>query len=267
MESKANRKVVIVTGAAGGIGRAACERLVRKGWSVVAADLDAAKLAWTQGNAHIAAATADIATVAGNQSVVQLAEDRFGGLDAVLLNAGLPGSGSIDSESMELFDKLVAVNLRGTVLGIRAALPALRRRKGGAIVVTSSSFGLAGDAGFWAYAAVKHGLIGVVKSVAREVGWEGIRINAICPSSVRATGMSEGIERELPEAYDAIRRAVPLQRWAEPDEIAAAMEYLISPESSFVHGIALPVDGGSLAGSGLIPPSSRPAEFLDVQEL
>jgi NAD(P)-dependent dehydrogenase (short-subunit alcohol dehydrogenase family) len=258
------RKVVIVTGAAGGIGRAACERLAHKNWSVVAADLNASKLSWANGQAHIVPLVADISTTAGNELLVATAQERFGGLDAVILNAGLPGSESIDTHSLELFDKLIAVNLRGTVLGIQAALPALRRRGGGAIVVTSSSFGLAGDAGFWGYAAVKHGLIGVVKSVAREVGWEGIRINAVCPSSVRATGMSEGLERDLPEAYEAIRRAVPLQRWSEPDETAAAMEFLISPESSFVHGIALPVDGGALAGSGLIPPSTRPADHLDV---
>src|SRR5277367_4432583 len=226
MNQSSERKVVVVTGAAGGIGRAACERLADHGWSVIAADLDADKLRWTANSANVISSVTDVSSQSDNETLVRLAEERFGGLDAVILNAGLPGAQAIDAGTMDLFDRLIAVNLRGTVLGIRASIPALRRRKGGAILVTSSSFGLSGDAGFWAYAATKHGLIGVVKSVAREVGWEGIRINAICPSSVRATSMSEGIERDLPDSYEAIRHAIPLQRWSEPDEIAAVMEFL-----------------------------------------
>jgi NAD(P)-dependent dehydrogenase (short-subunit alcohol dehydrogenase family) len=252
------QRVVAVTGAGGGIGRAAVERLAAHGWSVVAADIDAKKLEWAKGAANVVAVPADIATEAGNAEIVNTAVAKFGGLDAIILNAAMPHSGDILETGMDAFDRVIAVNLRGTVLGIRAAIPALRKRGGGAILVTASTHGLAGDAGFWAYSASKHALIGVVKSLARDMGWEKIRINAICPGPTRQTGMSGPLESELPDMYAGIASAVPLQRWGEPMEMAAVMEFLISPESSFVHGAAIAVDGGALAGSGLLPPARSP---------
>ena len=248
-------RIAAVTGAGGGIGRALCERLAGHDWKVVAADRDAEKLKWAGGVAGVAAVEADITTEAGNALVVRTALDRFGGLDAVVLNAAIPMSGMIEETSMDAFDQVLSVNLKGPVLGIRAVLPALRARGGGAILVTSSTHGLAGDTGFWAYSASKHGLIGVVKSVARDVGWEKIRINAICPGSTRATGMSTPLEAELPTMFAGIAASIPLQRWGEPDEMAAVMEFLISPEASYVHGATIVVDGGALAGSGLLGPA------------
>jgi meso-butanediol dehydrogenase/(S,S)-butanediol dehydrogenase/diacetyl reductase len=250
-----DNRVAVVTGAGGGIGRALVERLAEQGWSVAAADIDSRKLEWTAGLKSVTSVSADIATESGNAEIIAVAERSFGGVDAVVLNAAMPHSGTIEETPMDAFDRVIAVNLRGTVLGIRAALPALRRRGGGAILVTASTHGLAGDSGFWAYSASKHGLVGVVKSVARDVGRENIRINAICPGPTRATGMSGPLEEELPSLYGAIASAVPLGRWAEPTEIAAVMEFLISPQASFVHGATFVVDGGALSGSGLLPPA------------
>jgi NAD(P)-dependent dehydrogenase (short-subunit alcohol dehydrogenase family) len=254
----AARRVVAVTGAGGGIGRAACERLAGHGWSVVAADMSQEKLAWIAGTKNVYAVVADISTEEGNARIVQAASEEFGGLDAIVLNAAMPLSGSIDDTLMSAFDRVLAVNLRGPVLGIRAALPALRARGGGAILVTSSTHGLAGDVSYWAYSASKHGLIGVVKSVAREVGWEKIRINAICPGPTRATGMSAPLEAEYHDLYASIAATVPLQRWGEPGEMAAVIEFLISPDASYVHGATIVVDGGALAGSGLLGPGRKP---------
>lgn len=248
------RRVAIVTGAASGMGRAACERLAGKGWGVVAGDVDGERLAWTDGHDRIVPCAATVATPEGNESIVATAVERFGRLDALVLNAGISRSSRLAHFDVAVLDELYAVNVRGTVLGIQAGLPALRAVGGGAIVVTASIHGLGGDLGYWAYSATKHALVGVVRSLARDLGPENIRINAVCPTATR-TGMSAALEAAEPETFERIRAMVPLQRWAEPDEMAAAMEFLVSPEASFVNGVALPVDGGVLAGTGLQPPA------------
>lgn len=246
----------IVTGAASGIGRATCERLSRAGWNVLAVDLNRDALAWTDAHEAIESYVGDISSVEDNRGMLQQAEAQFGGVDAVILNAALSLNGGIEDFAMEEFDRMIGVNLRGTILGIRAAIPALRRRGGGSIVVTSSTHGLAGDAGFWAYAASKHGLVGVVKCVAREVAWEKIRINAICPGPVRATGLSTEFEAAAPDVFNGIAKAIPVQRWGEPSEIAEAIWFLASPQASYVNGIAMPVDGGTLSGTGCLAPAA-----------
>jgi meso-butanediol dehydrogenase / (S,S)-butanediol dehydrogenase / diacetyl reductase len=255
MESET--KTVLVTGAAGGIGRAACERLAGKGWNVLAVDRDGAKLAWVA-KANIASLVADITSEEDNAGMVAEAEKRFGGLDAAIFNAGITGGGGIEDLPMASFRQVLDVNLCGTVLGIRAALPALRRRGGGAIAVTSSTMGVAADAENWAYSASKHALIGIVRGLAREIGWQGIRINALCPGLTQDTGMTSGLRDLGEERFAMMARAVPLQRWAEASEMAAVLEFLISSASSYVNGHAMVADGGALVGTGLVPPASGP---------
>jgi len=248
-------RAVLVTGAAGGIGRASCERLARNGWNVLAVDRDADKLGWAQGNG-IASLVADVTSEEDNHHMVAEAEARFGRLDAAVLNAGITGGGSIDQMPFDAFCEVISVNLFGPVLGIRAALPALRRQGGGAIVVTSSTMGLGGDSENWAYGASKHALIGLVRSVSREIGWEGIRINALCPGPTQETGMTGPIREVAPAHYELLRRAVPLQRWADADEMAAVIEFLLSPAASYVNGHAMVADGGAIVGTGLLPPAA-----------
>ncbi len=257
-----NDKSILVTGAAGGIGRAACERLARGGWQVLAVDIDADKLSWTDGVDGVLGHVADTTLEADNAAMVARAEAEFGGLDAAILNAAVTMAGGVEAMSWERFEQVIGVNVFGTTLGLRAVLPALRRRGGGAIVATSSMFGLNGEAGNCGYAASKHAVIGLVRSVARDVGWEGIRINAVCPGTTRATGMTTGIEQQLPELYEDLARKVPLQRWAEADEIAAVMEFLVSPASSYINGAAIPVDGGAGATAGLRPPADGPEDAV-----
>jgi meso-butanediol dehydrogenase/(S,S)-butanediol dehydrogenase/diacetyl reductase len=124
-------------------------------------------------------------------------------------------------------------------------LPALRRAGPGAIAITSSTMGLGGDAGSFAYAMAKHALIGLVRSLSREVGYEGIRVNAVCPGSTR-TGMTDLI-KDIAAHNELMKRHVPLQRSAEPDEMASVIEFLISPAASYVNGHALVADGGAMA--------------------
>ena len=247
-------KAALVTGAAGGIGRATCERLARAGWRVLAVDRDAEKLGWTRA-ASIAAIVADVSSEADNARMVAEAEALFGRLDAAVLNAAVTGGGRIDTLPMAEFRKIIDINLFGAVLGIRAVLPALRRQGGGAIAVTSSTMGIAGDSESWAYCASKHAIIGLVRSISREVGWENIRINALCPGPTE-TGMTEGLKAMAPAHYNQLARAVPLQRWADPDEMAAVLEFLISPAASYVNGHAMVADGGAVVGTGLTLPAA-----------
>ena len=253
---------VVLTGAASGIGRAACRRLAGGGWKVLAVDRPGAALDALAGVDNIACFAADVTSEADNAGMIAEAERRFGGVDALIVNAAVTGGGGIDELPFEQFRNVVEVNLFGAVLGIRAVLPALRRRGGGAIVVTSSTAGVGGDAENWAYGASKAAMLGVVRSVAREVGYQKIRINALCPGPTRGTGMTQIVEDAAPEHFELLARNVPLQRWAEPDEMASVMEFLISPAASYVSGIALVADGGAIVGTGLVPPSSGQARAM-----
>ena len=259
------RRVAIVTGAADGIGRATAERLSAHGWSVIAADINEDRLKeWSDGVADVVATRADVSLAEDNERLVALAVSEFGGLDASVLNAGVAWAGSIESAPLEQFEKIISVNMLGVVHGVRAALPELRKASDPSIVVTSSMSGLGGDQSMSYYSSSKFGAIGLVKSIAREIGFEGIRINAVCPGAVR-TGMTRAVEESKPELAQAVANTTPLGRWAEPDEIAAAIEFLASPAASYITGVALPVDGGGDSGNGLVPPARQTSDLLTWQ--
>jgi len=244
------RRTAVITGAASGIGRAAVKRVLDQGGRVVAVDLERADMSWIasldRDGTRTRIVKGDVTVEATNAAAVEAAAG-LGGLNAVFLNAGLAASGTLETIDMATFDRVLAVNLRAVVLGVRAALPALRKADKPAVVVTASVSGLGGDPGLWAYNTAKGGVANFVRAAALELGREGIRINAVCPGPTH-TGMTADI-RQSP-VYDELRRHIPLGRWGEPEEVAAVITFLGSAAASFVNGAMVPVDGGVFAGTG-----------------
>jgi NAD(P)-dependent dehydrogenase (short-subunit alcohol dehydrogenase family) len=249
-------RVAIVTGAASGIGRATGELLAKGGASVIAQDVDAEALAWTESAEGVLAQVGDVTSAEDNAAMVEAALENFGRLDVLVLNAGVTLPGMIDTLPLESFDHVLNVNLRGSVLGLKAAVPALSESGDAAVVMTASVSGLGGDPGMWAYNVAKGGVVNLVRAAAVDLGHKGIRVNGVCPGPTR-TRMTALIETAAPEAFDALRRRVLLQRWAEPEEIAEVIGFLASPAASFVTGVLIPVDGGITASTGQFLPPER----------
>jgi 3-oxoacyl-[acyl-carrier protein] reductase len=245
-------RVALVTGGASGIGRATVELLAGRGYGVVALDRRADGFGWVPDGAAVVPLAGDVTDEAVNALAVATALDRFGGLDVAVLNAGVPGSGPIETVDMAVFDATYQVNVRAVALGIRAVIGAMRDAGGGSIVVTASTAGLGGEQRRWPYNTSKAAVINLVRAAAIDLALDGIRVNAVCPGPVHS-GMTEHFRGAA--GYDDLRRMIPQQRWGDADEVAQAIAFLASPEASFITGTALPVDGGISAGNGhSLPP-------------
>lgn len=247
-----DHKVALVTGGATGIGREAALRFAGAGARVVVADVDdergpatAAEIESAGGQARFV--RADVTSPADTEAMVRAAVDAFGGIDYAFNNAGMSGRpGGITDCPLPQWDQTIALNLTGVFLSMRAEVPALLERGGGAIVNTSSGAGLIGFPALPAYVASKHGVIGLTKSVALELGTRGVRVNAVCPGTTR-TPMIEAYIGGDPKMEALMTASSPIGRMAEPGEIAAAAVWLCSDEASYVNGVALPVDAGAVA--------------------
>jgi NAD(P)-dependent dehydrogenase (short-subunit alcohol dehydrogenase family) len=244
-------KIALITGAAGRIGAASARALVAEGARVVVTDLEPERvgaLAAELGGDEVAVATvADVTDSAQDRAAVQLAVDRFGGLDIAFANAGISGAIAPVSEYPEdVFDAVLAVNVRGPFLVTKHALAVMR--DGGSLIINSSVVGLTSDRGIAGYATSKHAVVGLMRTAAKEVADRGIRVNTLHPGpvdnafqhqiEVTATGAPED------KASAIFAEMIPLGRHAQAEEIARAVVFLASDDSSFVTGHTLAVDGG-----------------------
>ena len=239
-------RAALITGAASGIGRASALAFTGAGASVALVDIDADGLAETAEAARALggraeALVADVTSLGQVTSAVGRAVEVFGRLDAAHNNAGVPGPYvPLDEYEEEDFLRVLQVDLAGVWRCMRAEIRHMRAQGSGAIVNTSSMLGAAAMPDNSAYIAAKHGVHGLTRAAALELGGTGVRVNAVAPGVTR-TGMTSAVSDEL-------LTRVPLGRIAEPDEIAAAAVWLCSPQASYITGSVLVADGGWLAG-------------------
>jgi NAD(P)-dependent dehydrogenase (short-subunit alcohol dehydrogenase family) len=254
-------KIGIVTAAGSGMGRAGAVRFAREGARVAVVDVDDAAVAAVVN--EIAAAggkakgiVADLREDANAQRIVRETANAFGGLDFVWNHLGHPGPASVEGIEMADFALAVDLNLRSQIVTTEAALPELRARGGGSLLYTASTSGLVGSQFSPVYSAVKFGVVGFVRALAKRVAKDGIRVNAICPGAtdtpmlrvfVARPDQQSTLGRDPEELVRQRAGQNPMGRPGRPEEIANAALFLISDEASFITGTALPVDGGTTA--------------------
>ena len=242
------RKVAMVTGAGSGMGRATSYLFADEGAHVACCDIngdtaEATAQAIRDAGGSAEAWALDVADKAAVQQVVAAVAGRFGGLDILVNNAGISVRAPIDSDDYDAqWTRAVAVNITAHTYTIRAALPWLRRcETGGRVVNIASTEGLGATPSISPYTSTKHAVIGLTRSLAVELGKEGITVNCICPGAIR-TGMTEKYPEDAKQKF--ARRRIPIARYADPEEVAHGTLSLVLPAASYINGVALPVDAG-----------------------
>jgi NAD(P)-dependent dehydrogenase (short-subunit alcohol dehydrogenase family) len=247
--------VALVTGAGAGIGEATARLFLERGYEVVAADISSDALAWTDGLPGVLPITADVSVEGDNAAMVEAAVDSFGRLDAAVLNAGIARRTDWESDdAVEAYDRIMAVNARGVVLGIRAAAPRMAERGGGAIVVVASTSGIRADPERFAYNASKAAAINLARAAALDWAARGVRVNVAAPGPTRTSILRGGQASD--EHLAELTRPIPLGRLGDPREQAEAIFFLASPAASYVTGAVLMCDGGITANVGIFPPAA-----------
>jgi NAD(P)-dependent dehydrogenase (short-subunit alcohol dehydrogenase family) len=239
-------KVGIVTGAGGGVGEATARLMAAEGASVVVADINAAAAERVAGDlTHAVAAVVDVTDESSVARMVDAAVQSFGGLDVLHNNATDSRTNATDTDiltlDMALFDRIVAVNLKGVMMGCKHAIPRMLERGGGSIVNTASIEGFVGRGVRAAYGAAKAGVVLLAKTVAAQYGSQGIRCNVVAPGLVLTPAVEGLTDAELVAA----QRIYPMPRLCRPDDVAKAVVFLASDDASFVNGATLMVDGGA----------------------
>jgi NAD(P)-dependent dehydrogenase (short-subunit alcohol dehydrogenase family) len=248
---KLDGKVAVITGAGSGMGRAAAVLFAEEGARVICADRSGQEEETaTDIGAAAVPVHVDVSTVSDVERMIATAEEQFGQLDVLFNNAGFGGTmGPLHEQTLETWEVVLNTNLKGVFLGMKYGIPAMLRNGGGSIVSTASAAGLVGWKGHSVYGAAKAGVIQLTKAAALDYADQNIRVNAICPGMFW-TGLVKGardsgtVGKEPPSGSYPPPVNVPMNRWGLASEIAAAALFLASDESSFITGVALPVDGG-----------------------
>jgi meso-butanediol dehydrogenase / (S,S)-butanediol dehydrogenase / diacetyl reductase len=255
-------RVAIVTAGGSGIGAATARCLASEGAAVVVADLSGRRAdqvvgAITTNGGRAVAIKMDVADSDAVQATIRLAIETFSRLDILFNNAGMAEVAPLHETSLESWNRVIAVTLTGTFLGMKYALPIMRRQGRGAIINTASVSGVAGDYGLASYNAAKAAVINLTRSAAIENARHGIRVNCVCPGSIRTRAAEILDPNHAAELRRRHAEAHPIGRIGEPEEIASTVRFLASDEASFITGATIMVDGGLTAHTG-VPP------FVDV---
>ena len=249
-------KSVVITGATGGLGRAAAKRFYDEGADIALvdlhqSDLDAFLQTFDTGKQQIIGIEANVSRGDDVKSYVNETMAALGRIDILFNNAGIEGSiSSLEDYDEEIFDRVLQVNIKGVWLGMRYCADAIRKSGGGSIINTASAAGLMATPSLIAYGASKHAVIGMTKSASIELAPAGIRVNAVCPGVIN-TRMMRSIEEQTipdnPEEYvKAVSEKTPLGRYGEPEEVAGLVAFLASDEATYITGSAYVIDGGLL---------------------
>ena len=242
-------KVVVITGAASGIGEGAARRFAAEGARLVLGDKD------EQGLKHLAAdlgteiafAECDVSQLAECEALIDLAVQRFDTIDVLVNNAGVDHLGKLDEGDLSAFTKVIETDLYGVVQMSRAAIAHLRRSKG-CIVNVSSVSGLGGDWNHSFYCAAKGAVTNFTRALAMDEAKNGVRVNAVNPS-LTYTALTEGM-KDQPDLIAKFEERIPMARGAQPEDIAGAIAFLASADAHYITGVNLPVDGGLSASNG-----------------
>jgi 2-hydroxycyclohexanecarboxyl-CoA dehydrogenase len=242
-------QVVLVTGAARGIGAAIADALAAGGWSVAVGDLDEAGAVATAAaltGAHGVPAVGigmDIVDLGAVRAAVARVERELGPVEALVNNAGIDVIKPFVESTEDEWDRIIAVNLRGTIGCCRAVLDGMIERQSGRIVSIASDAGRVGSSGEAVYSATKGGVIAFTKTLAREVAGHGIRVNCVSPGPTE-TALLDQVADYSEKLYSGLARAIPLGRTAEPGDIAPAVAFLVSDGAAYITGQTLSVSGG-----------------------
>ncbi|MBI3770470.1 MAG: SDR family oxidoreductase [Deltaproteobacteria bacterium] len=254
MEPRFAGKVMLITGAASGIGAATARRFAREGARLVLGDLNESGLATVadelrSSGAEVAFQATDVSERTQVEALTQSAIDRFGRLDVLFNNAGTGVYGKTPDLEPEAWHTIIAVDLHSIFYGCRAAIPHLRRGGGGVIVNTASISGIRGDYGLAAYNAAKGGVVNYTRTLAIDHARERIRVNCVCPGPIE-TALTSPIFQASPAIVEEYAKLIPMGRIGRPEEIAGVVAFLASDDTSYVTGAAIVIDGGVTAATG-----------------